>query len=229
MEGEAAITTVLFDAGGTLVHLDYRFLHRELHRAGIPVTRTMVRRAECASRLAVDRRMLAAVPDTDETRRHPYFAALLAQLGIDPEAAAPLIARFDAAHAQDNLWRVMPRETRRVLAGLRERGLTLGVISNSDGRIAAVLEQCGIAQFFDVVIDSHDVGVEKPNPRIFHLALEQAGARPEEAIFVGDIYSIDILGAERAGMRPVLIDALGCYAEGKCEKIRHLRELLFIV
>jgi len=77
-----------------------------------------------------------------------------------------------------------------------------------------------------VVIDSHLVGVEKPDPRIFQLALAQAQARPAQAIFVGDIYAIDVLGAERAGIRPLLLDVLGCYAGVHCEKIRHLRELL---
>jgi putative hydrolase of the HAD superfamily len=173
--------------------------------------------------------MQAVSADTDETRRHPYFAALLEQLGVGADAAEQLLACFNAAHRRDNLWRVMLPSTPRVLAGLRERGLTLGVISNADGRIAAVLQRCGIGEFFHLVIDSHEVGVEKPDPRIFQLALERAGIQPEQAIYVGDIYSIDVVGAEQAGIRPVLFDSLGCYAAVACEKIRHLRALLAMV
>jgi len=227
--GETAITTVLFDAGGTLVHLDYFFLHKELRQAGIRVTRRAVRRAEYAAKIAVDRRVLGSARDTDETRRQPYFAALLDQLGVDTPTAAQLLQRFEAAHIQDNLWRVMLPSTPRILRELRDRGLTLGVVSNADGRIAAILRQCGIEQFFQVMIDSHLVGVEKPDPRIFHLALARAQARPEQAIFIGDIYGVDVLGAERAGIRPLLLDALGCYEGVHCEKIRHLGELLVIV
>jgi len=227
--GETAITTVLFDAGGTLVHLDYFFLHKELRQAGIRVTRRAVRRAEYAAKIAVDRRVLGSARDTDETRRQPYFAALLDQLGVDTPTAAQLLQRFEAAHLQDNLWRVMLPSTPRILRELRDRGLILGVVSNADGRIAAILRQCGIEQFFQVMIDSHLVGVEKPDPRIFHLALARAQARPEQAIFIGDIYGVDVLGAERAGIRPLLLDALGCYEGVHCEKIQHLGELLVIV
>jgi HAD superfamily hydrolase (TIGR01509 family) len=91
------------------------------------------------------------------------------------------------------------------------------------------LDRCGITHFFDFVIDSHEVGVEKPDPRIFHFALDKAQAKPEQALYVGDIYSIDVVGAERANIRPVLIDSIGCYAAAQCTKIRHLRALLTMV
>jgi len=229
MAGESAITTVLFDAGGTLVHLDYSFLHKELRQAGITISRRAIRQAEYASRAEIDRRARGLVMDTDETRRRPYFAVLLDQLGVDAATARHLIERFDAAHAQANLWRVMLPSTPHILRELRDRGLTLGVVSNADGRIATLLRQCEIDQFFQVIIDSHVVGVEKPDPQIFHLALTQAQARPEQAIFIGDIYGIDVLGAERVGIRPLLLDLLGCYAGVQCEKIRHLGELRTIV
>ena len=90
----------------------------------------------------------------------------------------------------------------------------MGVISNADGRIAAILEKAGIAHFFDVIIDSYVVGVEKPDPAIFRIALDGMGVKPEHAIFVGDIYAIDMLGA---------------YKNVRCRKIQHLRELLSCV
>ena len=229
MPHTATTTTVLFDAGGTLVHLDYVFLQRELRRVGIQVTRQALRQAEYAARAEIDQQVLGRQRGTDETRRRPYFAALLDPLVADAELTARVIERLDAAHQQDNLWRLMMPSTPRVLAELRNRGLRLGVVSNADGRIAAILRQCGIDRFFDVVIDSHLVGVEKPDPQIFYLALAQAGTSPERAVFVGDIYGIDVVGAERAGIRPLLLDALGCYEGVQCEKIRHLRELLSLV
>ena len=220
------LTTILFDAGGTLVYLDYVFLARELLRAGIVVSPRAIRLAEYAAKAEIDRRLLGAVADTDETRRRPYFVALLAHLGVEPALAACLIERFDAAHKQDNLWRKMLPSTPAVLTGLRNRGFTLGVISNADGRIGAILEKCGIAKLFDIVIDSYDVGVEKPDPRIFALTLERLDVRPDQALYVGDIYGIDVVGAERAGLSSVLLDPLGGYNGGPCRKIRHLRELI---
>lgn len=223
-----AVTTVIFDAGGTLVYLDYAFLARKLRRAGIPVSVRALRLAEYAAKAEIDRRLLHGVADTDETRRRPYFTALLDYLGVETALATRLIEYFDAAHKQDNLWRKILPSTPAVLNALRNRGLTLGVISNADGRMRAILQKCGIAQLFDTLIDSHDVGVEKPDPRIFALALERLQVRPDQALYVGDIYGIDVVGAERAGLSAVLLDPLGGYNGVPCRKIRHLRELLLL-
>ena len=224
-----SITTILFDAGGTLVFLDYFFLARELRRNGIAVSARAVRCAEYAAKAEIDRRLLGTVADTDETRRRPYFTALLDHLGIEVQRAARLIEHFDAVHKKNNLWHRMMLSTPSVLAQLRARGLTLGVISNSDGRVNAILQGCGVGQFFDLVIDSHEVGVEKPDPRIFDLALRQLNCQPRHALYVGDIYGIDVVGSERAGLQAVLLDTLGLYEGVQCRKIRHLRELLAVV
>ncbi|MGE0823476.1 MAG: HAD family hydrolase [Candidatus Binatia bacterium] len=222
------LSTILFDAGGTLVYLDYFFLSRELRRFGIAVSPRAIRRAEYAAKAEIDRRMLQAVHDTDETRRRPYFAALFDDLGVASSLADELIEHLGKIHKRNNLWRVMLPSTPPVLQELRAQGLTLGVISNSDGRIAMILENCGVADFFDVVIDSHEVGVEKPDPYIFRLALIHLQKSAEQALYVGDIYSIDVVGAERTGLQAVLLDTLGCYSSVRCRKIRHLRELLAI-
>lgn len=223
-----AVTTVLFDAGGTLVYLDYAFLAWELRRAGIAVSPRAIRLAEYAAKAEIDRRLLGTVADTDETRRRPYFVALLDHLGVESTLADVLIERFDAAHKHDNLWRKMLPSTPAILAELRKRGFTLGVISNADGRINSILQKCGLTGLFDTVIDSHDVGVEKPDPRIFALALDRLHTRPDQALYVGDIYGIDIVGSERAGLHAVLFDPLGGYDGVSCRKIRYLRELLSI-
>ena len=220
------MTTILFDAGGTLVYLDYAFLARELRRAGIAVSSRAIRLAEYAAKAEIDRRLLGAVSDTDETRRQPYFVALLEHLGVESTLADVLIERFDAAHKHGNLWRKMLPSTPAVLTELRKRGFTLGVISNADGRMAAILQKCGIAELFDTLIDSHEVGIEKPDPRIFVLALDRLNTRPDQAIYVGDIYGIDVVGSERAGLQSVLLDPFGRYDGVPCRKIRHLRELL---
>ena len=229
-QAHSSIATVLFDAGGTLVHADLRFIHRLLRQAGITATPRVIRRAECASKQAIDRRMEAAVADTDETRRQPYFAAMLGHLGIEEDQAAYLLRMIEAEHQQENLWRSMQPSTPQILQELRNRGVALGVVSNSDGRIFSVLDRCDLTQFFQVIVDSHEVGVEKPDPRIFQFALEKMQARPEQSMYIGDIYSIDVVGAERAGIQPVLIDGVGAYAAAfTCKTIKHLRSLLSMV
>jgi putative hydrolase of the HAD superfamily len=98
------------------------------------------------------------------------------------------------------------------LERLRAAGYRLGVVSNSDGRAEEGLEVAGLRGFFEVVIDSQLVGFEKPDPRIFEAALRRMALTPEETLYVGDIYEVDVVGARRAGMEVVLLDPLGNHA-----------------
>ncbi len=88
-----------------------------------------------------------------------------------------------------------------------------------------MLQRVGLLELFDVVIDSAVEGVEKPDPRIFHLALERTGAAAEDVVYAGDIYSIDVVGARAAGIRPVLVDEGDLYPEADCPRVRSLAQL----
>ena len=76
-----------------------------------------------------------------------------------------------------------------------------------------------------MIIDSHIVGVAKPDPRIFQIALERIGVGPDEARFAGDIYSIDVEGARAAGIEARLIDQHQRYHWVEHEKIRHIADM----
>jgi putative hydrolase of the HAD superfamily len=93
-----------------------------------------------------------------------------------------------------------------VLDALRSAGVRLGIVSNWDSRLPAVLEATGLADRFDALAVSHLEGVEKPDPRLFYCALERLGARPEEALHVGNAPELDLDGARAAGVRGLLID-----------------------
>jgi HAD superfamily hydrolase (TIGR01549 family) len=120
----------------------------------------------------------------------------------------------------------MQPHTPGVISELRQRGFTLAVVSNADGRVPAAIAARGLAEHFAAIVDSHLVGVEKPDPRIFAIALEACGAEPADAVYVGDIYEIDVRGARNAGMTPVLLDPLCAYGEVDCARITALTELL---
>ena len=117
-----------------------------------------------------------------------------------PFAAAELFARF----ARGDAYRVFP-EVPRVLAELAGRGLALAVISNWDDRLPAVLEDLGLARWFDVVVVSQEVGVEKPHPAIFEHALDRLGLAPEQVLHVGDRVREDVEGALALGMEGLLL------------------------
>jgi putative hydrolase of the HAD superfamily len=107
---------------------------------------------------------------------------------------------------------------------VRQAGLVAGVISNSNGSVRAILEETGLAAHLDFIIDSSLVGVEKPDPRIFHLGLREAGVAAAEAVYIGDLYSVDVLGARAAGLDGILLDPGGFWAPRDCRLGRDLAD-----
>jgi putative hydrolase of the HAD superfamily len=91
--------------------------------------------------------------------------------------------------------------------------------------MAEWLQACALRNYFEHVIDSGKVGYEKPAPQIFEAALHAMSVGPEQAVYVGDIYSIDYLGAQRVGMRAVLMDVAAVYAHRNLLRIESLGEL----
>jgi HAD superfamily hydrolase (TIGR01509 family) len=118
-----------------------------------------------------------------------------------------------------------------ILRGTRDALLRVGqnfriaVISNADGGIGRVLSRCGIADCFENVTDSGIVGVEKPHPKIFAAALEAMQVRPDESLYVGDVYSVDYVGARNAGMQAVLFDVAGAYRDRKLPRVESMEQL----
>ncbi|HKF05876.1 MAG TPA: HAD family hydrolase [Candidatus Sulfotelmatobacter sp.] len=114
--------------------------------------------------------------------------------------------------------------TREALERIRQR-YAIAVISNADGRIDAVLSRCGICDCFASITDSGNVGHEKPHPAIFAAALEQMKADPAESLYVGDVYSVDYVGARNAGMQAILFDVAGAYRGQEHPRVESLSEL----
>ncbi len=118
-----------------------------------------------------------------------------------------------------------------ILPGTREALNRIGeqyaiaVISNADGRIDAVLRRCGICDCFSCITDSGNVGHEKPHPEIFTAALREMKADPAESLYVGDVYSVDYVGARNAGMQAVLFDVAGAYRDQEHPRVESLAEL----
>ena len=114
--------------------------------------------------------------------------------------------------------------TRDALERLRQ-DYALAVISNADGKIDAVLRRCGIADCFESITDSGIVGQEKPHPAIFEAALRAMKADAAESLYVGDVYSVDYVGARNAGMQAVLFDVAGAYREQEFPRVESLAGL----
>jgi putative hydrolase of the HAD superfamily len=115
-----------------------------------------------------------------------------------------------------------------VLKELQERGMILGVISNWDERLSQILSEIGLGDFFNFILASAEVGMAKPDRRIFQRALRLAGVSPQEAVHVGDHLLADVEGPLKVGISPILIDRFHRLdkVEVSCSKVTSLAELL---
>jgi len=118
-------------------------------------------------------------------------------------------------------------DTRVTLDRLRRRGYRLGVISNWEAWLPALLAELGIADDFEHVVISGECGFEKPDARIFACALRESGYRPDEIVYVGDRPAHDVEPALTAGIRPILLDRIARYPESnQYQTIASLHELV---
>jgi putative hydrolase of the HAD superfamily len=144
-----------------------------------------------------------------------------------PAPWEPVLRELFDAFADPSLWHVFP-EVGDVLAGFREKGYRLAVVSNWDSRLPALLGRLGLAVHFDAVLVSALEGVEKPGVEIFHRAAARMNVAPEGCLHVGDSPLDDYRGAESAGMRAVLVDRAGVFANGYV-RVKDLRGLYDLV
>lgn len=247
-----SIRAVLFDVGNTLSHIQYGVIAKALTAAGFSATLEEVRQAEYRVRPILDRFLSEgrdtanAIPsvsivdrpqsqaggrstETPDTFRH-YLMLILRELKIETGLfMEPILAELRAYHARNNLWSYRDEAALPVLQSLKESGYLLGVISNSDGQVERLLRRVSLAEHFDFIVDSGRERVEKPHPAIFQIALQRGCLEPSEAVYVGDIYSIDIVGASRAGLKGILMDPIGAWKEVNCLKAGRLLEVVEIV
>jgi putative hydrolase of the HAD superfamily len=141
------------------------------------------------------------------------YSLLARRLGLE-EDAEHLARRVYDEFGRADRWRAY-NDVLPAIMRLKERGHLIGVISNWDGRLSALLDGLGIAKMLDTIVSSAEVGLHKPDPRIFELACERVGVAPHEAVHVGDHHYADVLGASAVGMTPVLIDRQGTPVPGR--------------
>jgi putative hydrolase of the HAD superfamily len=186
-----SLRAVLFDAGNTLLFLDHE---RLASTVGAALGLSLEAAALDRSAGAATRAVEGA-RGADRDRARLYLEVLFTGAGVPA--------------------------TRDALDRLRAAGLRLGVVSNSDGRVEEALEAAGLRDRFDVVLDSALVGVEKPDPAIFRAALAALGVAPAEALYVGDLYEVDVVGARAAGMQAALL-ATGEAPGADCRRFESL-------
>jgi HAD superfamily hydrolase (TIGR01549 family) len=219
----------IFDAGGTLVHPDWPRLSRIAEKiSGRLFEPSEMSRAfgEMLREVGIEMQREGFVLPEEMKRPHWVFRRMYGALGLDEISCAAVMERIADSHLERHVWCGIDEEVPEVLNELKRQGLLVAVISNTeDGRLIDSLAASGIADSFDLLIDSYVVGHRKPDAAIFQLTLEGLGVEAHEAAYVGDSYAHDALAARAVGLRGMLLDPMDLHPESICPRIKSLSEL----
>jgi putative hydrolase of the HAD superfamily len=221
---------LLFDAGGVLVLPDPTVLAPLLEPLGGDPSIAAHRRAHYAA-MAVK-----SIAGAGESSWREYDAAYVASIGVEPSQRDAAAALLNTTRTPA-LWCWPIPESVAALAELAAREVPIGVVSNASGQIEAELARAGVCQVgtgavtgVRCVIDSHVVGVTKPDPRIFDHALAHFDGFDRDRIaYIGDSVTMDVGGARAAGLHPVLLDPHDDHAGADFDRIRSLADVIPLV
>ncbi len=222
------IDVVLLDAGGVLVVPDRETISARFLGAGLPVDAGRCLEAHYRGVAALD--AAAAEPEAFED----YHRAYATHLGHGDRLSIATALLVDL-WASTGLWTEALPWARSGLATLAAAA-PIVIVSNADGTVADLLSASGLLQVgpgpgteVAAIIDSGAVGVAKPDPAIFAMALDVVGASPERALHVGDAYQYDVRGARAAGIRPLLVDPFDLRGDSDCERVPDLTAVVDLV
>jgi HAD superfamily hydrolase (TIGR01509 family) len=226
-------TAVLFDLDGTLRHSrpnGFEAFVSYLAELGYPLTAERVLDGHRFVHYywSISPEMLADMRELgDETpafwRRHTERQLRAVGVNDYPEELLAGLSRlFDERYRPVHH---VPDDVRPTLTHLRQTGYVVGLVSNRRSPLGDLCAELGLTEYFDFTLSGGEAGSYKPDPGIFLKAVALARATPETAVYVGDNYFADVVGARAAGLRPILIDPLGLFPDAGCETIRTLGEL----
>lgn len=165
-----------------------------------------------------------------------YLLSYARSVGVDEEMMEEAAEHLRNEYVTGGLWSRVVEGSQEGLRKLVETGVPVGIVSNSDGTVEARLEEMGILQVgpgpgveVRCLVDSGNVGVEKPDPRIFDHAFEMLDMPAEGIWYVGDTPAFDVAGAQRAGLRPILMDPFGVNGDYGVTCVTSLADLADLV
>jgi putative hydrolase of the HAD superfamily len=214
------IKVIFFDVGNTLLFPNRERIHAPLAERGFTPDAEHLRDLECRTKNQFDG-MITRNGSTDHGFWWMFYCQLLSEIGLNDDAVRDQLV---ASIRDSGNWDTIRPGTAEMLREIGER-YQIAVISNADGKIEDVLRRRGIAHCFRTITDSGLVGYEKPHPEIFRHALKSMNAAPEQSLYVGDVYSVDYLGATGAGMQALLMDVPGAYRDKGVPRVESLEGL----
>lgn len=214
------VKVIFFDVGNTLLFPNRNRIHAPLAERGFHPGPEHLRDLERRTKNQFDS-MMTENGSHDHSFWWMFYSQLLLEIGLNDDAVRKQLVSGIRNSAN---WDQIPPGTAEQLRKIAAR-YPIAVISNADGRIEEVLRRCAIADCFRTITDSGLVGYEKPHPEIFRQALKSMAALPQESLYVGDVYSVDYVGATGAGIQAVLMDVSGAYREKGLPRVESLEEL----
>ena len=228
----AVIKAVFFDLYNTLVHYEppqEELEAKALQELGVDVSPEVLRRpivvADEFIYNEIARRPLSDRSTEEKMALYAqYQGILLREAGIEYDQK--IIPSLLGAMMKSSMDLVLFDDVAPAMTDLKSKGVILGLISNVEQDMTETITRLGLPSWLEVVVTSQDTGAGKPRPEIFQEALRRAGVQPPEAIYIGDQYQVDIVGASGAGMKGILIDRNNYYGDDiDCPKIRSLSEV----
>ncbi len=214
-----------FDLGHTLLFPRYEVFAELAETAGLKLGESDFTRMEARLRPWFDE-VVTTGEGLETAVWEDYYRRFFSGLGAPAESVDPILIELGHRHEEGvGLWTVPAPDAEATLRRLRELGLAVVCVSNNDGRLVEMVERQGWGHYFDLLVDSHDVGFTKPDPRIFRPVFDELDLEPAELLHVGDYYSVDVAGARRAGSTGILYDPAGSYEKVDCPVITALGEV----
>jgi putative hydrolase of the HAD superfamily len=224
---------VLLDVGGVLLLPDHERMLGALVRAGFTPSDEVLDAAHYAGAARLDEQTVTG--EWPHFWKH-YLDAYITTCGVPDELREDAHFHLDSEFAVAASWTRVAPSAPDGLRALEATGVRLGIVSNADGTIEQMLRDARLVQVgegpgiaVDVVIDSTVVGVAKPDPHIFELALGAMSVDASDAWYVGDMPAFDVVGARNAGLRPFVMDPCQLHLDADYDRVGSLSELAVLV
>jgi HAD superfamily hydrolase (TIGR01549 family) len=229
------ITTLLFDLDGTLIHhhpssMDVFFTVLDEHNVPLLASahretlQFIFRYWANSQDLKDDLEMYGDF--TEDFWRH-YLLRKMWAVGMTQEQTSGLVQqvqqRFDELYQPET---IIPEDVQPTLKTLRRKGYKMGLVSNRSGSIDEEIQKLGFDVYFDFYFTSGDIQIWKPDPGVFEHALYLAESSPEVSAYIGDNYYTDVVGANSAGIYPILFDPRNIFPDAECQKIDTISDLI---
>jgi putative hydrolase of the HAD superfamily len=229
---------VLLDLGGVFYLPDHERMRTALARLGVDADPGHLDRAHYLGVAGIDAHLAALPEETQHDHRvwYAYNRSYAAAVGVAEDRFEHAMAVLLEEFGRGGVWTREIPGARDALRAIAATGVAIAIVSNADGTVERQLRDDGICQVgpgagveIGAVLDSSVVGVSKPDPAIFHLALERLGVAPDRAIHVGDMPAADVAGALAAGVRPVLVDPYGHHDDADYERVGSLADVVALL